>query len=383
MAPQLYRDETTELATSFNKMSGWLAETVVSRDYVGSILASVSEGIVTTDGKGLIMTMNAGAKNMFGYGGGDVIGVSISKLLLEDPSLEQESDSIISKIYMSGFTNQNRDLRLTGCRKDGSHLPVEVDFAPMKISGQSGFVSTIRDVTERSEIDQMKGEFVATVSHELRTPLTSIKGSLGMIEAGIFGEMSEKGVAMIKTAQKNTERLIRLVSDILDVEKMEVGSMDFSFNTVNLADIVKQSVEDNKGFAEQQGVVFELKSGGSQARVKADANRVAQVIANLLSNAAKFSPVGGKVEVSIINYDDTVRVCVTDYGPGIPDDFRDKIFGRFAQADSTDVRQQGGTGLGLNISKSIIERHGGRIGFDTEFGVGTTFHFDLPELTAG
>lgn len=245
------------------------------------------------------------------------------------------------------------------------------------------YVAIRTDITEGKEIDRMKSEFVSTVSHELRTPLTSIKGSLGMIVAGALGELPEKAKGMMDIAYKNTERLINLVNDILDTEKMESGIMEFHFNEVDISDLVRQSIEDNKGYAEEYGIEFLLKDAVPGAKVRADTGRINQVIANLLSNAAKFSPQGGRVEVSVAVHDDTIRVSVTDRGPGISKDFRNKIFGKFVQADSSDTRQKGGTGLGLNISRSIIEKHGGRIGFDTETDVGATFYFDLPGLAAG
>ena len=235
-----------------------------------------------------------------------------------------------------------------------------------------------QDITARKEIDRMKSEFVSTVSHELRTPLTSIKGSLGLLVDGVLGTLPEKAKGMVDIAYKNTERLITLVNDILDMEKLDSGSMEFDFQPLDLSDLVREAVETYRGFAEVHGVKFVLVGLAPGVKVWGDYNRLTQVVANLLSNAAKFSPEGGEVEISVASQDGVVNVSVSDHGPGIAEEFRELIFGRFTQVDASDSRQKGGSGLGLNITKSIVEKHDGAIGFDTEVGAGSTFFFTLP-----
>lgn len=243
-----------------------------------------------------------------------------------------------------------------------------------------GRVWFFRDVTERRAIERMKNEFVAVVSHELRTPLTSIRGSLGLLAGGVVGELPPRAASMIDIALKNSERLIRLINDILDIEKIESGKMIFKFQPVVLDELVRQTIEANRGFGQQYDVAIELTATLPGVQVYADPDRIAQVITNLISNAIKFSPPGGKVEVAIGREPrGRIRITVTDHGPGIPVEFRDRIFQKFAQADSSNTRQQGGTGLGLSISRAIVERHSGQIGFVTASGVGTTFYVDLAE----
>ncbi|MFN3374635.1 MAG: ATP-binding protein, partial [Chloroflexus sp.] len=240
-----------------------------------------------------------------------------------------------------------------------------------------------RDVTERRAVERMKNEFVAVVSHELRTPLTSIRGSLGLLAGGVAGELPPRAAAMIDIALKNSERLVRLINDILDIEKIESGKMVFKLQPVVLDELVRQTIEANRGFGQQYDVKIELTATLPNVQVYVDPDRMTQVITNLISNAVKFSPVGGKVEVAIGREPQgRVRITVTDHGPGIPVEFRDRIFQKFAQADSSNTRQQGGTGLGLSISRAIVERHGGQIGFVTATGVGTTFYVDLIEYRA-
>src|SRR3954468_11217449 len=239
-----------------------------------------------------------------------------------------------------------------------------------------------RDVEEEKRIAQMKNDFVSVVSHELRTPLTSIRGSLGLIAGGVAGELPEKVRTLVEIASKSCDRLVRLINDILDVEKIESGKMGFYFAPVELAPLLQRAVEDNRAYAEGYGVVLRVAATAAGARVWGDPDRLLQVMTNLISNGVKFSPRGGTVEIATARGIGDVRISVTDHGRGIQSEFRQRIFERFAQSDSSSTREKGGTGLGLSISRAIIERHHGRIGFTSEPGVATTFYCDLPEWGA-
>ncbi|MES2954937.1 MAG: PAS domain S-box protein, partial [Pseudomonadota bacterium] len=242
-----------------------------------------------------------------------------------------------------------------------------------------GFYSLASDVTELKRIDRMKSEFVSTVSHELRTPLTSIRGSLGLISGGVAGQLPEAVKTLVGIAKTNCERLIRLINDILDIEKIESGKMRLDLQVVALKPLMVQALAANEGFGSAQNVGLNLHFPDDELQVHVDSDRLIQVVTNLLSNAMKFSPPGSAVEVHVTRGGIGVRVEVRDRGPGIPEEFHKRIFQKFSQADSSDTRQKGGTGLGLNISRAIVERMGGSIGFHTEAGVGTTFFFELPE----
>jgi PAS domain S-box-containing protein len=240
-----------------------------------------------------------------------------------------------------------------------------------------------RDIQERKRVEQMKNDFVSVVSHELRTPLTSIRGSLGLIAGGVAGELPEKARLLVDIAAKNSDRLVRLINDILDVEKIESGEMGFRFSPVELMPLVEAAVDGNRAYAQGYEVELRIVRAVDGVRVWADPDRLLQVMANLLSNSAKFSPRGGVVEVEVVARGGEVRVAVTDHGRGIPADFQARIFEKFAQADSSSTRQKGGTGLGLSISRAIVERHRGRISFTSEARGRTCFFFDLPEWEGG
>ncbi|NJN66491.1 MAG: response regulator [Chloroflexaceae bacterium] len=245
--------------------------------------------------------------------------------------------------------------------------------------GDDMVLAITRDITERKKSERLKNEFVSIVSHELRTPLTSIRGSLSLITGRMAHELSPKIKGMVDIAYKNSERLVSLVNDILDIDKIESGKMIFDLKPMELMPLVEHALETNHAYAEPFGVTFALTHSLPGARVHVDEDRLMQVLANLLSNATKFSPRGGTVEASVTRHEENLRVAVSDQGPGIPEEFRARIFQKFAQADSSATRQKGGTGLGLSISKAIIERHGGKIGFASNSSSGATFFFDIPE----
>ncbi|MFP2898922.1 ATP-binding protein [Corallococcus sp. 4LFB] len=238
----------------------------------------------------------------------------------------------------------------------------------------------MRDLTERKAVERMKNEFVSTVSHELRTPLTSIRGSLGLLENGIVGELPPQALGMVRIARTNTERLIRLINDILDLEKMESGMLELKLQPQTAQDLVEATLAGVQGVAEAAHVRLRSDVEGAP-QVKGDRDRLIQVLTNLVSNAIKFSPQGASVVVAAgLTADGRVRFSVTDQGSGIPEEKLSRLFGRFQQLDASDTRNKGGTGLGLAISQAIVEQHGGRIDVSSPPSQGATFHFTLEAL---
>jgi signal transduction histidine kinase len=243
-----------------------------------------------------------------------------------------------------------------------------------------GLLRALRYATERKRLERLKDEFVSTVSHELRTPLTSITGSLGLLMGKAAGNLSEPAARLLEIAHNNSQRLVRLVNDILDIEKLESGRAVFDFRQIQVRSLVEQTVESIRGYAEGHRVKVRIEAAAAVDDIRADTDRLAQVVTNLLSNAIKFSPPDGEVVIAVEKEAeaDAVRITVRDHGPGISADFKSRIFERFAQADATNARRKGGTGLGLSIAKQIIDRLGGDIGFADAPGGGTIFHVELP-----
>jgi len=236
----------------------------------------------------------------------------------------------------------------------------------------------VRDITERKEVERLKAEFVSTVSHELRTPLTSIRGALGLVIGKFADSLPDVVRELLETANRNGERLTLLIDDILDLEKIKAGQLDFDFGPVDLADLARKAIAADAGFGQSHGVELRLLDLPESAMVWADPHRLLQVFANLISNAVKYSPGGGVVDVTVRRLEGRFRVSVRDFGRGIPEEFRSRIFQRFSQADSSDTREKGGTGLGLAITMAIVKEHGGSIDFSTAEGAGTEFFFELP-----
>jgi len=239
-----------------------------------------------------------------------------------------------------------------------------------------------REEERRRAAERTKDQFLSVVSHELRTPITAIRGSLGLVAAEVTGALTAKSKELVSLALGNCERLLLLVNDILDMQKLEAGKMDFHFSPQPLGPLVAQSLDNNRGYADQLGASYTLRDSSSGALVNVDAHRFEQLLANLLSNAVKYGAEHDTVEITIEDRNEQVRVSVTDHGEGIPDAFRDSVFERFSQADVSSSRKVSGTGLGTNIVKLIAEAHGGTVGFTTEAGKGSTFYVDLPVCEA-
>jgi PAS domain S-box-containing protein len=266
-------------------------------------------------------------------------------------------------------------------RPDGSTYDLQISASPLQDAegGIIGAVAILADNTEYKEAERRKREFLSIASHELRTPLTSLLGSLGLVQGGVVGELPSQAKQMIAIAHRNAERLVRLINNLLDLDKIESGKMPFSPQPLDLTALVEEALAINRPYAEQFGVRLALQHSLPEVKVYADPDRLMQVLTNLLSNAAKFSPPGETVSVRLMHTRGRIRVEVADHGPGIPEAFRGHLFQKFAQAYPSNGQTKGGTGLGLSISKAIVERLGGHIGCDSAIHQGSTFYFELPE----
>ena len=347
----------------------------------GRKLALFSErapiGVFEMDSNGTILDMNPAAETMFGHASSELVGRNLVRTLIpqDEPALDQN--------WWAEFAarrNPEAGIRARCLRRDGLEIVCEFSLTPL-VNEAHEIVSVIaqcRDITQQIEAERVKKEFTSTLSHELRTPLTSIIGSLQLINTGMFGTLDQDAAELALVAERNAQRLLDLINDILDLERIDSGRLSLNAEDVELADLLQESVVLNRAYAERFGVRLKLSDEPPKVLVHADRRRLLQVRTNLISNAAKFSPEGGQVELSVSCTDARVQVSVEDRGPGIPQEFRSRIFGRFAQADSALTRKKGGTGLGLAICKRLIELMGGEIWYSDREGGGTSFHFRLP-----
>lgn len=360
------------------------------------ILDSAGEGICGLNREGKITFANPAAARMTGY--------TVRELLMSDwQRITQEVITFSScetppqKNIYSGYqslTNQQTSQIFSTLEdglvrhvdhevfrhRNGSYFPVEYVSTPIQNQGEIiGAVVIFKDITERQAMEKMKDEFISVVSHELRTPLTSIHGALGLLASGLLDMQTERAKRMFEIAVTNTTRLVRLINDILDLERIQAGQITLDKKYCNLADLMLQAHNEMMGMAEKAGVNLSVKPLGVQIWVAPD--RIIQILTNLLSNAIRFSGVDSCIWFDATLHQSTsweVLITVKDQGRGIPADKLETIFGRFQQVDASDSRQKGGTGLGLAICRSIVQQHGGHIWAESQLGKGSTFFVRLP-----
>ncbi|MBD2743031.1 PAS domain S-box protein [Coleofasciculus sp. FACHB-1120] len=375
---------------------------------LASIVESSEDAIVGKTLDGIITSWNSGAERIYGYTAQEVKGQPISILL--PPDRFNEMASILARIKQGERIPPYESVRF---RKDGSQIDVAITISPIKNrAGQvTGASAIARDVSDRRAIERLKDEFVSIVSHELRTPLTSIRGALGLLAGGLLMAKPEKAQRMLEIAVSNTDRLVRLINDILDIERIESGQVAMEHQICDAATLMLQASEVMRAMADKAGVT--LCVSPLSAQLYADPDRIIQTLTNLLSNAIKFSPPSSSVYLSAEIQQTaepvktrflapgageggtekeftpsppqpltlTVLFKVKDQGRGIPAEKLENVFERFQQVDASDSRDKGGTGLGLAICRSIVQQHGGRIWVESTLNEGSTFFFTLPLLS--
>ena len=347
-----------------------------------TLLASVGDGIYGVDTRGRITFANPAAALSLGLADEELIGRDAHHLLHGHDEAERAERGVPEECYIRTAIDTGSvvsGIEDSYGRAAGGRLPVEITASPVLGADDGeprGAVVVFRDVTQRHEVDRMKNEFLSVVSHELRTPLTSIRGALGLLAGGAVGTLGARASAMVSVAVESSERLTRLINDLLDIERLGSGSRPMRLADLDAEGLVTTAVHQIEGLAAPLGVRVE--TAPSSGRVLADEDQLMQTLTNLLGNAVKFSDPGGVVVAEAIRQDGHVEFRVRDQGRGIPDDKLELVFEPFAQVDSSDTRQKGGTGLGLAISRSIVERHGGRIWAESVYGEGTTVRFTLP-----
>ena len=331
-------------------------------------------GIVQGDMKGNVTDANEVFLSLTGYSRDELLDGKLNWANLT-PFETHASDQKTLADLAEGGAAQPVERALI--RQNTSQIPVLMGLAKLEGSAHE-WVGFALDLTEQRRLDRLKSEFISMVSHELRTPITSIRGSLGLLENGVAGALPEGAMKLIKIAHKNSQRLVALVNDMLDIDRLLSGQMKMHIQPVDLVAVAEQAIEANAAYGQQHQVAFSFGSDLGSAMVSADFDRMMQVMANLLSNAAKFSAGATQVEIRILRQNNDFRLEVEDHGQGIPLEFQGRIFSAFAQADVGNTRQQGGTGLGLHISRTMISQMGGKIGFTSEAAKGSVFWITLP-----
>jgi PAS domain S-box-containing protein len=365
--------------------------------YTRSLIESNIDALMTTDAAGIITDVNRQMEALTGCTRDELIGAPFKKHFT-DPARAAAGIKLV--LREKKVTNYE----LTARARDGKMTVVSYNATTFYDRDRTlqGVFAAARDITERKhieqilqeknleleaaksvaeqtverleEVEQLKKGFLSTVSHELRTPLTSIRGSLGLLASGAAGPLSDQVVEIVALAERNAIRLMALIEDILDLERLETGRIDLHITDVPIASILRRAMESLAAFG-AHGVTVEAPTVSSS--IHGDADRIVQVLVNLLSNAVKFSPPGGVVTIAVTADGKWTEFRVSDHGRGVPAVHRRAIFERFRQVDPSDAREKGGAGLGLAICKSIIEQHGGSIGVESEEGAGSAFWFRL------
>jgi PAS domain S-box-containing protein len=377
---QRVEQRTRELGQRTRELEQALVTVSAGKQRIDTILETVQDAFVAIDLEGRICDWNGAAEAMLGWRRDEVLGQSAAELVLPE-RFRARALAALAHFRDSGqLAILGQRVERVLHRRDGGEVAIEMTSGLARTPEGSFFCIFAHDISDRKQVERMKNEFVSTVSHELRTPLTAISASLALLADGMAGELPPDAHGLVGIANASSERLVRLIGDVLDLQKMDAGRVALARQVQPLLPIAEGAVAAMASLAAQAGVTLVCEAGPGTERLCADVDRdrIAQVLANLLSNALKFSAPGTTVVTRLEDGGDCARLSVADQGEGIPDDFRERVFQRFAQADGSNARRSGGTGLGLSICKTIVEEHGGTIRFDSVVGSGTTFMVALP-----
>ena len=349
-------------------------------DRMAAILHNAADAIITTNQERMIESVNPAAERLFGYRHDELLGKHAD--ILAPTHVHGVIPSLLAgeEFFRTGKIH----IESERIRRDGVVFPVDFSISEFRVGGQRKLMSIIRDISERRKMERLKSAFVASVSYELRTPLTAIHGGLGLIKGQVFGRLPEKAQELVIIAHKNTERLSKLIDDLLDVQKLEVSIMEFVESHYQLHALLQQAIASMQAESEQRSVRIVLAGEVPDVWLWIDGQRFLQVIGNLLSNACKFSKANSNVSVQAhLISSQRVRIAVIDRGVGIASEFQPFLFEKFSQINGAALGEQHGTGLGLAIAKAIVQRMGGEINFQSTRGQGSTFFVELPTVAAG
>jgi PAS domain S-box-containing protein len=344
------------------------------------------DGLITIDTKGIVQYYNPACEKMFGFSEVEVVGQNVSMLMPEP--FRAEHDRYVGNYLSTGHAKIiGIGREVEGRRKDGSVFPLDLSISQFKAGGETLFSGIVRDITGRKQAERIKSEFISVVSHELRTPLTSIRGSLGLLfaglDAGLGAGMSPNTQELLRIAHRNSELLMILINDILDIEKLQSGAMRLTLKPVDLEVLLADAVSANSNYASRYGVTMRLRTEPSLPLVIADPDRLIQIMANLLSNAAKYTRQGTVIDVRAQQKGEWVKISVRDHGQGVSNEMKLVLFEKFAQGDPSNLRERAGTGLGLAIVRELAQLMNSEVGFTSVRGKGATFFIKLPLAKPG
>ncbi|MBY0359055.1 MAG: PAS domain S-box protein [Candidatus Obscuribacterales bacterium] len=376
-------DEIAQLDRSFHEMAQALhsaqekersmySALQTSEERIRKIVASMPVGLVIADNAGNIELVNERIHEMFGYDKEELIGKPVAALCT--PTNTSDSSAWLQMLKQR---SNGKTVEIETQRKNGDTIAIDVSIENLNENDNRRLLINIMDATERHVIEKLKRELVAVVSHDLRTPLTSIQMNLGFMLAGGLGPLTDKSKSILESSERQVNRLIKLVKDLLDIEKIESGTIDLQFRKMTMGSMITQAIEAVSSVAADKNITIGF--AGDTTEISADEDRLMQVMINLLSNAIKYSHPNSTIQVQTEMINDFLETRIIDQGQGIPDSHKDLIFERFQQVDGKrDQKEKGGTGLGLAICKALIQQHGGFIGVESTEGKGSTFWFRLP-----
>lgn len=372
-----HADHALSVARDITDKQRIVAELRESEIMHRSIVQGAVDAILIFDDAGIIESANPAAQRLLGWRPDELVGTSFERIAPgARRALRGRAGGEQSGREDGPRAGVGREVEAQ--RRNGTLLPADLSIVEFATVRGPRFIGMLHDLTMRKRIERMQAEFVSTVSHELRTPLTSIRGALGLVSGGAVGSVPPELRPMLDIAMANSERLIRIINDILDAERIESGNVIVDIQAHSADVLIDASIREMQPYAAQHGVELARTGQPCGLDVLVDAGRFHQVFANLVSNACKASNAGQRVIASVRSSGGRLRFEIVDRAGGVPESFRPRIFDRFAQADASDARSRGGSGLGLAIARGLVEMQGGAIGFDVEEGVGTTFWFELP-----